>query len=245
MVPRTRLIVWTALVVLPLSVFATTSHAGLQAAVAGIGAFVLLVAADAIAGSGRLRGIRIELPALTRLQKDHPGSFDVLIHNEHGLARILRIAIPFPSELQRTDEERYVEVPAHATHARLEWSCLPVRRGEYWLRNVYLETPSALGFWAMRASQQVLAELRVYPNMQDERKHVSALFLRRGNLGMHAQRVTGQGRDFEKLREYIPGDSLSDIHWKASARRGIPITKVYQIERTHEVYVFVDTSRLS
>jgi uncharacterized protein (DUF58 family) len=245
MVPRTRLIVCTALVVLPLSVVGAMSHAGLQIALAGIGAFFLLVALDAIAGSGRLRGLRIELPALTRLQKDQPGSFDVLIHNEHGLARVLRIAIPFPPELQRTDEERYVEVPAHATHARMEWSCLPVRRGEYWLRHVYLETPSLLGFWAIRTSQQVLSELRVYPNMQDERKHVSALFLRRGQLGMHAQRLTGQGRDFEKLREYIPGDSLSDIHWKASARRGTPITKIYQVERTHEVYVLVDTSRLS
>ncbi|HEV7401386.1 MAG TPA: DUF58 domain-containing protein [Chthoniobacteraceae bacterium] len=241
MVPRTRLIIWTALIVLPLSVYATVS----PVAYAGIGAFFLLVLFDAVTGSSRLRGLRIELPALTRLQKDRAGTFEVHIHNEHGLARMLRLAIPFPPEFQRTDEERLVEVPAGITHSRIEWSCLPVRRGEYWLRHVYLETPSALGFWGMRTGQKVESELRVYPNMQDERKHVAALFLRRGQLGVHAQRLTGQGRDFEKLREYIAGDSLSDIHWKASARRGSPVTKIYQVERTHEVYVLVDTSRLS
>jgi len=55
----------------------------------------------------------------------------------------------------------------------------------------------------------------------------------------------GKGRDFEKLREYIPGDSLDDIHWKATAKRGHPVTKVFQIERTQEVYVILDASRLS
>lgn len=245
MVPRTRLIVWMAIIVLPLSAYATASHSALVNSAAVIGVFLAVVAFDAITGSARLRGLRLELPALTRLQKDREGRFDVEIHNEHGGHRILRVALPFPPEMQRTDEERYVEIPAQTTRSRIEWTCLPVKRGEYWLRHVYLETPSALGFWGIRKAQAVQAELRVYPNMHDERRHVAALFLRRGQLGNHAQRLTGQGRDFEKLREYIAGDSLSDIHWKASARRGIPVTKVYQVERTHEVYVLVDTSRLS
>jgi uncharacterized protein (DUF58 family) len=55
----------------------------------------------------------------------------------------------------------------------------------------------------------------------------------------------GKGREFEKLREYVPGDGYDEIHWKATARRGRPITKVFQIERTQEVYVIVDASRLS
>ncbi|HEY2952599.1 MAG TPA: DUF58 domain-containing protein, partial [Verrucomicrobiae bacterium] len=55
----------------------------------------------------------------------------------------------------------------------------------------------------------------------------------------------GKGRDFEKLREYIPGDSYDEIHWKATAKRGHPVTKIFQIERTQEVYVVIDASRLS
>lgn len=74
---------------------------------------------------------------------------------------------------------------------------------------------------------------------------MAALFLNRGLGGMHAHRQIGKGREFEKLREYIPGDSFEDIHWKATARRRYPITKVFQIERMQEVYVIVDASRLS
>jgi len=64
-------------------------------------------------------------------------------------------------------------------------------------------------------------------------------------VGIHSQRQIGKGRDFEQLREYLPGDSYEDIHWKATAKRGQPITKVYQIERTQQIYVIIDASRLS
>ena len=88
-------------------------------------------------------------------------------------------------------------------------------------------------------------EIRVYPNLFPERKNLAALFLNRGLLGIHAQRQVGKGREFEKLREYLPGDSYEDIHWKATAKRRHPITKVFQIERTQEVYIIIDASRLS
>src|SRR5206468_11571218 len=89
------------------------------------------------------------------------------------------------------------------------------------------------------------AGLRVYPDLHSERNEVAALFLRRSHFGTRAQRQAGQGRDFEKLREYVPGDSYDEIHWKATAKRGHPVTKVFQIERTQEVYVVLDASRLS
>ncbi|MDB6111453.1 MAG: hypothetical protein JWR69_3203, partial [Pedosphaera sp.] len=78
-----------------------------------------------------------------------------------------------------------------------------------------------------------------------ERKNLAALFLNRGTFGLHAQRQVGKGRDFEKLREYQPGDGYDEVHWKATAKRGRPVTKIFQIERTQEVYVIIDASRLS
>jgi uncharacterized protein (DUF58 family) len=108
-----------------------------------------------------------------------------------------------------------------------------------------VEGESPLGFWAARKSVPVQSEIRVYPNLLTDRKNLAALFLNRGQFGLHAQRQVGKGRDFEKLREYVPGDGYDEIHWKATARRGKPITKVFQIEKTQEVYVIIDASRLS
>src|SRR5207302_9243101 len=134
--------------------------------------------------------------------------------------------------------------PGGSEWSRFSWPCLPLKRGNYRIASIHLEAPSRLGFWAARAVLPATGEIRVYPNLIKERRNLAALFLHRGTFGLHAQRQVGKGRDFEKLREYIPGDSFDEVHWKATAKRGRPVTKIFQIERTQEVYVIVDASRL-
>ena len=138
-----------------------------------------------------------------------------------------------------------VEIPGAGKTSRIGWACTPRRRGNYTLKRCHIEGGSPLGFWSARTTLPLRTELRVYPDLMKERKNVAALFLNRGTLGIHAQRQVGKGRDFEKLREYIPGDSYEDVHWKATAKRGRPVTKIYQIERTQEIYVIIDASRLT
>jgi uncharacterized protein (DUF58 family) len=183
---------------------------------------------------------------VVRLQKDRPGILEVRIHNaEPSAARMLRIGFAFPRVIDSETDDRTILLPPNAQVSRIDWQMTPKRRGQYFLEKAYLEAPSPMGFWAVRGSQAVRAEVRIYPNLYAERKNVAALFLKRSDIGVHAQRNAGQGRDFEKLRMYVPGDSYDEIHWKASAKRGHPVTKVFQVERTQEVYVIVDASRLT
>src|SRR5262249_40362933 len=118
----------------------------------------------------------------------------------------------------------------------------PHRRGRYMFDSVQLEAPSPLGLWSVRVSQPVAMEIRVYPNL---RRHRDLKALRRGLGGVRTLRQIGRGREFEKLREYLPGYVFDEIHGKATARRVHPITKVFQVERTQEIYVVIDASRLS
>ena len=192
------------------------------------------------------RDSRANLPELVRLQKDRAGKLEVRIHND---------------SLDRASAAPRLRVSARDRAAESDdrTTLLPGGRGALAARLAGARRRSAAsifssasiskrlrrsGFWAARASQPVRANCAFIPNLFDERKNVAALFLRRGELGAHAHRQAGQGRDFEKLREYVPGDSYDEIHWKASAKRGHPVTKVFQIERTQEVYVIVDASRL-
>ena len=121
---------------------------------------------------------------------------------------------------------------------QVEWPCVARQRGLFAIERAWIEVVSPFGFWGWRAAQTVQAELRVYPNLLAERRNVAAIFLRRTMAGNHAQRAAGQGREFEKLREYLGGDSLGDVHWKASAKRGQLVDESpSKVERTHEVYV--------
>jgi len=244
-VPRTRLLLWVSLIVLPFAALGATIPGALVISAAFIGGLLAAAVVDALLARGQLAGIRIALPEMVRLQKDRAGNLDSRIHNESLQPRLIRIGLAFPREIASESDDRTAQLPASAAISRLVWQVTPNRRGQYFLERVYLEAMSPLGFWAVRASQPARSELRVYPDLFGERKNVAALFLRRGLSGVHAHRQAGQGRDFEKLREYVPGDSYDEIHWKASAKRGHPVTKVFQVERTQEVYVVVDASRLS
>ncbi|HLX69596.1 MAG TPA: DUF58 domain-containing protein [Verrucomicrobiae bacterium] len=244
-VPRSKLLFWVAAVVLPFALLGAVVPGAVGVALAFIAGLAIIVATDAILSGRSMAGISIELPKVARMSKDREAKLEVRIRNERQLQRMLRIALPFPREIPSSTEQMDILLPAQSEWSRLTWSCTPLKRGNYRLHRAHIEGISPLGFWAVRKAVPVQSEIRVYPNLMSDRKNLAALFLNRGAFGLHAQRQIGKGRDFEKLREYVPGDSFDEIHWKATARRGKPITKVFQIEKTQEVYVIVDASRLS
>jgi uncharacterized protein (DUF58 family) len=179
------------------------------------------------------------------MSKDRETKLELRIRNQRQQKKLLRVGLPWPQEIKAASEELDAVLPARSEWSRLAWPCMPLKRGNYKFDLAFLEGGSPLGLWAARKPVSIKSEIRVYPNLLADRKNLAALFLNRGQFGLHAQRQVGKGRDFEKLREYIPGDGYDEICWKATARRGKPITKVLQIEKTQEVYVILDASRLS
>jgi len=243
-VPRTRLLVGFAVVVLPLVTLATAYPGAVFGCGLGIAIFLVAAGVDAWMAFSTLGDVSVILPETVRLQKDRDGVIPAGVKNGRATARSIRLGLPFPKQISAETGEMIAQLPAGAEYATMSWTCHPTVRGQYLLKEYFLEATSRFGFWGYREARKTACELRVYPNFLDERKHVAALFLNRGRLGIHAMRQVGKGRDFEKLREYIPGDSYDEIHWKASAKRGRPVTKVFQAERTQEVYVVLDASRL-
>jgi uncharacterized protein (DUF58 family) len=61
--------------------------------------------------------------------------------------------------------------------------------------------------------------------------------------GEYAAITSGRSLDFDDLREYLPGDDVDDIDWKATARTGNPLVKRYKQTRRHDVVIAVDTGR--
>ncbi len=244
-VPRTKLIAWASLVLLPFAAVGATLPGAMAVSLLFVGGFFAAIIYDAIVAPGALAGFRVVLPELMRLQKGRAGTLEVRVENATKRGCTLRLGLALPAELGSSADDQSAAIPAGATLSRIDWPLIPNRRGQYRIDRAYLETASPLGFWSVRRAQPVQTEFRVYPDLFSERDKVAALFLRRQQVGSRAQRQAGHGRDFEKLREYVPGDSYDEVHWKASAKRGHPVTKVFQIERTQEVYVVIDASRLS
>jgi len=244
-VPRSRLLWLVALTLLPGAAVAAFVPWTTWIATGVATAALALAAADAFLSRERLDGFRVILPDIVRLAKDREAVFEVRVERPRDAEESLRLGFAFPSGIVPENEDLVTLLPAGSTASRLDWKCTPRERGSYRLDRCHLDTASKLGFWSIRKATPVNCEIRVYPNLLSDRESAASLLLNRGQAGSHVQRQVGQGREFEKLREYSPGDSFDEIHWKATARRGHPITKVFQIEKTQEVYVLIDSSRLS
>jgi len=244
-VPTHRLLIFYGLTIPFLTVAPVLRGAAAVPSFAAGLILVLVALLDAALGSSRLRNIRVDLPTMVRMTRDRESSVELSVTHSEMRARRLRLGLPLPREISSPQEDLLILLPRGAEKLRLLWPCTPLRRGQFHIHRCYLETKSFLGLWAFRGFRDVSCEIRVYPNLARERNNLAALFLNRGGYGIHVRRQHGKGREFEKLREYIPGDGFDEIHWKATAKRRHPITKVFQIERTQEVYVAIDTSRLS
>jgi uncharacterized protein (DUF58 family) len=203
------------------------------------------VAVDAARARRALAGVAAEVPPIVRLTAQRAGTIDVLLSRGAGTPDHLRVALPLAQEIGGSRDPLPVLFPAEVPRARVAWPCRPTRRGLHRIEEVCLEATSPFGLWLARRCLPVAGELRVYPNLLKERRSLAAIFLRRTLPGLHAHRLMGKGREFDKLREYIRGDSSEDIHWKATAKRARPVTKVFQVERTQQIYVVLDGSRVS
>jgi uncharacterized protein (DUF58 family) len=241
-VPSARLLWIGGVIVFPAMAAEGLLPSARVAAAALVSAIFSAAVIDALLEPRALAGVRVELPALLRLVQGCSAPIPVTLHHQQRKARQLRVGFNVPDGVELDPEERWVSLPPLSPASQIGWECWPRRRGTFRLHDCFLEAPSPLGLWTVRRRQEVALELRVYPNLRD-RGTMQAL--RRGMENLHVTRQIGRGREFEKLREYSPGDSSEEIHWKTTARRGRPITKVYRVERTQEIYLVLDVSRLS
>ena len=208
-------------------------------------ALVVLAAFDALLGTGRAGGVEAGTERITRLSLGRAGAVHVDLRSVRGQPLRVRAGLEMAADLGIEPVEPWVALAADGAGARLSWRAQPRRRGSFPWETLHLEARSPWDLWTVRWSVALEGEVRVYPDLRAEGRQVSALFLRRSSVGARLQRMVGRGREFEKLREYLPGDGYDEIHWKATAKRGHPVTKVFQVERTQEVYAVIDASRLS
>ncbi|HEX8230500.1 MAG TPA: DUF58 domain-containing protein [Chloroflexia bacterium] len=127
----------------------------------------------------------------------------------------------------------------------LEYTAMPLRRGDYTFGGCYLRYSGVLGLVMRQHRYPIDAPVKVYPNLLEVRKY--ELLARKDQLfeiGLKNARRLGQGTEFERLRDYERDDDYRRINWPATARLNKPITTDYQPERSQSVIVMLDAGRL-
>src|SRR5580693_1085549 len=151
-------------------------------------------------------------------------------------------------KLEPPDSAAGGSTPTSATHIRLwPWTAeiALLRRGLWPGPSVGIERQSRFRIWRLRRWFGVPAPLRIEANLRPGRQEILRSPVYRMLVASRQTPWTGHGRDFERLREYQPGDTYSEIAWKSTARRNVPITRLFQWEQKQEIYFVVDQSRAS
>jgi uncharacterized protein (DUF58 family) len=202
---------------------------------------VVLVVADVLlAGSPRWLRLHREGPASVRLGED----VQVGLLVENGGPRRVRglLRDGWPPSAGDTTRRHPLDVPP-GQGRRLGTTLRPTRRGDRLVRLVTVRSLGPLGLAARQVSLPVPGRVRVLPAFAS-RRHLPGKLARLRELdGQTSVRVRGQGTEFDSLRDYVDGDDVRSIDWRASARRTAVVVRTWRPERDRRVLLVLDTSR--
>jgi len=190
------------------------------------------------------RSISIERLPPGRVRAGHPATSMLVIANAGSRAASLLVRDAWQPTAGATGNRHRLRLRG-SDRVLLETPLLPTRRGDLSALGVTLRSVGPLGLAARQRTVDAPGAVRVVPPF-DSRKHLPSRLARLRDLdGRSAVRVRGQGTEFDSLREYVRGDDVRSIDWRASARNRNVVVRTWQPERDRRVVLVLDTSRVS
>lgn len=127
----------------------------------------------------------------------------------------------------------------------LETHVVPSRRGRHELPPVAVRVRGPLGLAGWQRQLDGPREVVVYPDLPAARRIALAVREQRfGTLGALRRGPLGLGTTFDRVRDYVPGDELRQVNWRATARIGRPMSNQHRIETDRELQLVLDAGRL-
>lgn len=129
-------------------------------------------------------------------------------------------------------------------YASITYPVTASRRGQLTFGPAHLLRWSPARLWQTSTWAGPSQITRVYPNYEPViRFSLLALAHRENQMGIVSRNRKGVSREFHQLREFHEGDVLSQIDWKATARRTVLISREYREQRDQRIVVLVDAGR--
>jgi uncharacterized protein (DUF58 family) len=171
------------------------------------------------------------------------GSVAAPNHAVHGNGSAAAASTSRPDQLPTEPRHEIDLAPGAAM--RIDTVLTPTRRGDRRPDLVTVRSIGPFGLAGRQVSREVGWRLRVLPPF-NSRKHLpSRLAQLRETDGRSPVLVRGQGSEFDSLREYVIGDDVRSIDWRATARRNDVVVRTWRPERDRHVVIVLDTSRTS
>ena len=148
-----------------------------------------------------------------------------------------------PIQFQKRDFLKKIKIPAKKS-VTFEYFLRPVERGEYYFGKLNIYSSTKIQLVKKRNSFQDEQMEKVYPSFIQMKKYDFLAIDSRVSLpGMKKIRKIGHTMEFEQIKDYVMGDDVRSINWKATAKAGNLMVNQFQDERSQPVYSIIDSSR--
>ena len=208
-----------------------------------VGLLAVGVAVD-VALAGRIADLRMERSGGTSTRLGEPIEVALLITNRgrRRLRGVLRDAwLPSAGARPRTQP---IDIPP-GERRRLVTTLIPTRRGDRSTAHVTVRSFGPLGLASRQRRHEVPWSVRVLPPFTSRKFLPEKLARLRELDGAVTLNRRGQGTEFDSLREYVDGDDVRSIDWRATARRGDVVVRTWRPERDRRLVCVLDTGRTS
>jgi uncharacterized protein (DUF58 family) len=121
----------------------------------------------------------------------------------------------------------------------------PNRRGMATVERAWIRYTGPFGLLSTTVQCDIRATASVIPNILPVKKTALRFFLERDfRAGLKIEKYTGDGTEFDSLREYVVGDDNRTIDWKHTARHRRLVSRQFRAERNHQIVLALDTGHL-
>ena len=167
----------------------------------------------------------------------------VKIKNNYPFTVGIEVIDEIPVQFQRRDFVKHLTISAKDSTV-FKYQLRPVERGEYTFGQLNVYASSRYGLIKRRYKFQKDQMVKVYPSFIQMKKYAFlALDNRLTLMGMKKIRRIGHTMEFEQIKDYIVGDDVRTINWKATAKRAALMVNQFQDEKSQPIYCLIDASR--
>ncbi|MCZ4319422.1 DUF58 domain-containing protein [Aequorivita viscosa] len=168
----------------------------------------------------------------------------VLLINKYPFQIDVGIIDELPVQFQKRDFFKVISIVGKNKNT-FQYEVRPVERGEYIFGNLNCYVTSAIGLVRKRYTFNKEQMVKVYPSFIQMKKYdFLATDNRLSHIGLKKIRRIGHTMEFEQIKDYVAGDEVRTVNWKATGKRGQLMVNQYQDEKMQPIYSIIDTSRV-
>ncbi len=179
-----------------------------------------------------------------RISNGDENKVELLLTNEFSLPLTIKVIDELPIQFQERNWRKQFRI-AQFSSKKIMYYLRPLSRGEYHFGNIVCFASSMLHLLNRRFTSAAEEMVEVYPSfLQMYKYQIMSNAVIQQNGGNSRMRKLGQSMEFEQIKEYVTGDDIRTLNWKASARRGGLMINNFMEERSQQVYCIIDKGRL-